>query len=405
MDAKKALYRAKLREAAQKREKRIDSPLVKYNEHDQLVCRVCNVVLKSESLWPAHQVSRKHHEAIQNFKSTATALTRNSDSKSEPSRESIGGSHKSSPLPAGFFDEHDLKRQKTGLSNQGENIAGNAKAPVKLGSISSGKKYGKIESSDTHGMEASEAHKDDLSSGPSSELSHSTRNMNGSGAKQVKGALPSDFFDNKDSEPTKKLGGTAGKQVNRALPDEFFDIDSADATKLTASSEVKEVKGALPGDSLRKDAYPQRNVGKSETGLVKGALPEGFFDNKDDDLRARGIEPVKICNGKLVLVSVRDEYKEFEKLIQEDLKEVDERWVEEEVDAADMREEEETVEQKAYWERVEMLKKKQMELKAAKLGGQKAPTEKKDSSDEEDSSSDEDGNEEDFAVDWRAKHL
>lgn len=34
----------------------------RYNEHDQLVCRVCDVVVKSESHWPAHQASRKHHE-------------------------------------------------------------------------------------------------------------------------------------------------------------------------------------------------------------------------------------------------------------------------------------------------------------------------------------------------------
>ncbi|KAK9105802.1 hypothetical protein Scep_022646 [Stephania cephalantha] len=339
MDAKKALYRAKLREAAaQKREKRIDSPLVKYNEHDQPVCRVCNVVLKSDSLWLAHQASR--------------------------------------------------------LSSQGENIAESAKAPIKLDSISSGKKYGKIESSDTHGMEASEAHKDDVSNGPSSQLSHSTQNTNSSGAKQVKGDLPSGFFDNKDSEATRKLGGTAGKQVNRALPDGFFDIDNADAMKLTGSSEAKEVKGALSGDFFKKKML-----------ILKGMLVnQKLGQRKEHFLKASLI--TKMMTSVLVALSL-DEYKEFEKLIQEDLKEVDERWVEEEVDAADMIEEEETMEQKAYWERVEMLKKKQMELKAAKLGGGlKAPTKKKDSSsDEEDSSSDEDGNEEDFAVDWRAKHL
>ena len=31
----------------------------------------------------------------------------------------------------------------------------------------------------------------------------------------------------------------------------------------------------------------------SEAKQVKGALPEGFFDNKEADLRARGIKPVK----------------------------------------------------------------------------------------------------------------
>lgn len=36
----------------------------RYNEFDQPVCRVCDVVLKSESLWDAHQVSRKHREVI-----------------------------------------------------------------------------------------------------------------------------------------------------------------------------------------------------------------------------------------------------------------------------------------------------------------------------------------------------
>ena len=32
----------------------------------------------------------------------------------------------------------------------------------------------------------------------------------------------------------------------------------------------------------------------SETKQAKGALPEGFFDDKDADLRARGITPVKL---------------------------------------------------------------------------------------------------------------
>lgn len=36
----------------------------RYNEFGQPVCRVCDVALKSESLWDAHQVSRKHREVI-----------------------------------------------------------------------------------------------------------------------------------------------------------------------------------------------------------------------------------------------------------------------------------------------------------------------------------------------------
>ena len=36
----------------------------RYNESDQPVCRVCDVVLKSVSHWDAHQASRKHHEVM-----------------------------------------------------------------------------------------------------------------------------------------------------------------------------------------------------------------------------------------------------------------------------------------------------------------------------------------------------
>lgn len=31
----------------------------------------------------------------------------------------------------------------------------------------------------------------------------------------------------------------------------------------------------------------------TEVKQVQGVLPEGFFDNKDADMRARGIKPVK----------------------------------------------------------------------------------------------------------------
>ena len=35
-------------------------------------------------------------------------------------------------------------------------------------------------------------------------------------------------------------------------------------------------------------------ISATDNQQVKGALPEGFFDNKDADLRARGITPVKL---------------------------------------------------------------------------------------------------------------
>ncbi|KAH9291838.1 hypothetical protein KI387_042977, partial [Taxus chinensis] len=65
-----------------------------------------------------------------------------------------------------------------------------------------------------------------------------------------------------------------------------------------------------------------------------------------------------------------DEWKEFQKTIREDLQEVDYRLEEEEFDAAEMREETDLIEQRAYVERVEMLKKKQQEISMAKASAQ-----------------------------------
>ncbi|KAL6200878.1 hypothetical protein ACLB2K_024593 [Fragaria x ananassa] len=133
----------------------------------------------------------------------------------------------------------------------------------------------------------------------------------------------------------------------------------------------------------------------SQSKQTKGALPEGFFDNKEADLSARGI--------KIVKPDVKDEYKEFEKLIQEDLKEVDNRLEEEEIDAAEMIEEAESVEQK---EKVKLMGKKRMELKAANAAKRRKASDfvKKEEPSHEESSSDGDSDE-NFAVDWRAQHL
>ncbi|KAL8532330.1 hypothetical protein ACS0TY_008793 [Phlomoides rotata] len=334
MDAqakKKALFRAKLN--AKKQEKqRIDSPLVRYNEHDQPICRVCDVVLKSEPHWLGHQASRKHHEAIEKFKASAAALNRSNNAKPESSKNLLKPepesfrelnnksepsialpTHRSSTLPADFFDKQETKRQKT------ERDSGKFRDP---------NLYKK--DSDSAKTQAAEA----LISG---------------------------------SETDKSYTATSTQMGN---------------PEVLASKDF-------------------RQVSQVETGLeskqVKGALPAGFFDDKDADLRARGITPVK--------PDVKDEYKEFEKLIQEDLQEVDNRMEEEEYDAAEMIEEEETVEQRSYIGRVEMLRRKKLELRASRsaASAKDTKTKHKKSSDEDSSSDDEDN--ENFKVDWRAKHL
>ncbi|RDX74644.1 Zinc finger protein [Mucuna pruriens] len=327
MDAqakKKALFRAKLN--AQKKEKRIESPLVRYNEFDQPVCRVCDVVLKSESLWDAHQVSRKHREAISNLKANAAGLTKHNNAK-----------------------------------------------PV----------------TDTNFPKAKPEHP----SNSQSELPEGSREVS---RPQSSSVLPPGFFDDSDSGKTRS--------------EHLVDSDLGRKVGVSAQSEVLNLekdKGNFHGNNASESNASQATMDISKTSVkttdtevkqVKGILPEGFFDNKDADLRARGIKPVK--------PDVKDEYKEFEKLIQEDLQEVDDRLEEEEViDAAEMIEEAESVEQKIFREKVETLKKRRLDLKAANTAkrGKSSGVVAKESRHENSSSDDE--SEENFAVDWRAQHL
>ncbi|KAF3330718.1 zinc finger protein 830-like protein [Carex littledalei] len=318
MDQRKALFRAKLRESEQKKDKRIDSPLVRYNEHGQPICKVCNITLKSDSIWPAHQVSRKHHEAIGNLKAAAAEAKKGKSVNHEQQSNIPQKSQVASTLPASFFDSKQANKQLN--DNNGESV--NASHSI-----------------------------DELMqvSVPVSSNKKIDNKAQNSEFKVPKSILP----------------------AKRALPDGFFD-DTQEEAKLAESN---------------RDGQPVKPE--------KGALPEGFFDNKDADLRARGIEPVK--------VDINNAYKEFEKEIQDDLQEVDNRLEEEEIDAAEEQEEFLTLEQREYREKVDLVKQKLAETKASRLARakQKPAFDSKESSND-DSSSD-DG--EDFSVDWRAQHL
>ncbi|XP_062231757.1 protein ABA AND ROS SENSITIVE 1-like [Phragmites australis] len=362
MDQRKAIFRAKLRETKEKQQKRIDPSLVRYNEYDQPICRVCNTTLKSEALWPAHQVSRKHHEAkaAAAAKAAAGAGSRGSNAKQEqpvePQKE------KSSTLPTSFFDNQGTKRQSDDAGPEGRSVqlevlvmqpktkeASTNRPPVRLGQMA---KKG------------------------------SQTNTN------VKGILPGNFFDHEedDAPAPKELTSTSGNTSSsnhmqvKGVPDGFFDNNKNgnDMHPSEPSSLSKEAKSA-------------------GTAQVKGSLPEGFFDNKDADLRARGIQPQK--------VDMNDSYKEFEKEIQEDLQEVDDRLEEEEIDAAAERQEYLTLEQQEYRQRVDMLKKQLIESKAARTAKANSKPIGMDTESSSDSSSDEEDDNTDFAVDWRAQHL
>ncbi|TKY46000.1 Zinc finger protein 830 [Spatholobus suberectus] len=138
---------------------------------------------------------------------------------------------------------------------------------------------------------------------------------------QSSSVLPPGFFDDSDSGKTRSehlvdsdIGRKAGVSAqSQGLnlekdKDNFHGNNAAESNDSQATMEIRQTSVKTTDTEIKQ---------------VKGILPEGFFDNKEADLRARGIKPVK--------PDVKDEYKEFEKLIQEDLQEVDDRLEEEEV--------------------------------------------------------------------------
>lgn len=359
MDQRKAIFRAKLREAKEKQQRRIDPSLVRYNEFDQPICRVCNITLKSEALWPAHQVSRKHHEA----KAAAAAKAAGSQGNTAKQEQPLESQkQKSSTLPANFFDKQGAKRQSDDTGSEGRSVR------REVAVIQPKTKEASIDK-------------------PSVRLDQVSKKGSQTNT-NVKGILPGNFFDygEEGEAPAPEELSTSGNVASsnhsktKGVPDGFFD-----------NNKTGNGPQANEQNSLSKEAK------SSETAQVKGSLPEGFFDNKDADLRARGIQPQK--------VDMNDAYKEFEKEIQEDLQEVDDRLEEEEIDAAAEREEYLTREQQEYRQQVDMLKKQLIESKAARTAKVNSKPVGMGTESSSDSSSDEDDDNTDFAVDWRAQHL
>ncbi|KAJ6370829.1 hypothetical protein OIU77_001353 [Salix suchowensis] len=279
-----------------------------YNELDQPVCRVCDVVLKSEFQWDAHQASRKHIEAVNNIKVNAARLKNANNAKSEPSAVSTGSKH-----------------------------ADNA--------------------------QLQDARSESLTQLP-----------------KPQSALPPDFFDNKDA---KRLKTAAATEV-------FVKMRLVDWPEIII---YRQKRLSMPrGLQIHPLKFLTHKPSKDKELFLKASL-----------ITRKLIYVLVVLS--LLKPDVNDEYKQFEKLIQEDLREVDNRMEEEEVDAAENIEEAESLEQKAYRERVELLKKKKMELMVARASERSKGSEvaSKESS-QEDSSSDDDSDV-NFAVDWRAQHL
>jgi zinc finger protein 830 len=78
--------------------------------------------------------------------------------------------------------------------------------------------------------------------------------------------------------------------VEPAQPEERGSLNFVSGIDQLPSGNVPQVINMQSAGELNPASV---EIAGSENKQVKGALPEGFFDNKEADLRARGIKPVK----------------------------------------------------------------------------------------------------------------
>ncbi|CAG9858389.1 unnamed protein product [Phyllotreta striolata] len=151
-NAKKKLNQTELRKLMSEHKtkvkdaKKVDSPLAKYNEQGQLMCILCNWVVRSEAVWPSHINSKKHKENIEiakklkertnNFSTPLKrpltpplpevpekkikGILKNAKPTTTSNNNSTSNDKKQDPLPKDFFDSNKTKPSSSNNVNRQE---------------------------------------------------------------------------------------------------------------------------------------------------------------------------------------------------------------------------------------------------------------------------------------------
>lgn len=266
--------------AQKKQEKKITSPLVRYNAVGQPVCRVCEVTVKDEALWDAHVASKQHKLAI-------LELKKQKDAKS--------GATTTTPVatPAGFKRPIQPPAAAAAPSGFKAPLAPVA-APPAAAQQSKGKEKAKEKSAPSlllgYGDEEEDEEEEEGAHAPPPSPAASAKrkahevtpssSSSSSSSSTSSSALPAGFFDAAATateaadvpSPSKKLKAAEAPVAKKgAIPADFF--DAAAASSAPAAGQVVIEAQAKPS-------------GDAES---KGALPTGFFDdpNKDSQMRPK----------------------------------------------------------------------------------------------------------------------
>ncbi|XP_076628725.1 zinc finger protein 830 [Colletes latitarsis] len=114
--------------------KKIESPLAKYTDIGQLMCVLCKVIVRSETVWPVHLNSKTHKEnialakktkletdtpktAVHTFKRPTSPSQESSSNKKIKSILKVPSTQTTSSLPSDFFDNNPKQSNGTVPSN------------------------------------------------------------------------------------------------------------------------------------------------------------------------------------------------------------------------------------------------------------------------------------------------
>ncbi|KAK6999899.1 zinc finger protein 830 [Biomphalaria glabrata] len=181
--------------------KKIEHPLAKYNSLNQLMCVLCNSIVKNDLLWSAHILSKQHKERVSELKTQGPAKPDTSVKAKRKGDDDLQTSTKK--LKTGSA-EVEIVSNKAVQSDTKER----AKAALLAGYSSSSSSS---DESDTNDDKETTQNSTD-SPTKSSRLS------------TAKTDLPDDFFDH-DAETEQ----AHSKKMSEVLPEGFFDDPKLDA--------------------------------------------------------------------------------------------------------------------------------------------------------------------------------
>ncbi|PVD26420.1 hypothetical protein C0Q70_14096 [Pomacea canaliculata] len=261
--------------------KKIDHPLAKYNSLSQLVCTVCNNVIKNDNLWVAHIQSKQHKERY---------LALNTPGPVKPT-DLVGIKRKHAEI-----QEQSSKKIKD--TNGSAAQTGTLKATF-LATYSS--------SSDDS---------DDNDETEKNEKVPEASADNSSG-KNMTGILPADFFDASFKEEAEKQETDKPLAMAEVLPEGFFDDPRMDAkVRQVEYKDKMDEEWELFQRSMKEESHVSEAIMEEDN---EQATVERNLDEIDDQIqRWKEVEDLHIKKETISKTSAGGSNKDDEEELDED---------------------------------------------------------------------------------------